>query len=156
MTPHDLLAAYAIDAVENDDRIRVEHHVTHCPRCQAELDGYRDVATAIGNSVEGSPTALWACISRRLVERPFIDGAPPMPVLVRPDLDQGGRGIEGADASRPRPSLWRTSIVEHITVAAMTAIAFLGLSLAHASNQNAPIARCRYWRNRSHSGCRRS
>ena len=136
--PHDLLAAYAIDAVENDDRIRVEQHVAHCPRCQAELDGYRDVAAAIGNSVEKVPDALWACISRRLVERP-IDGAPPMPVLVRPDLDQGGHGREGADASQARPSLWRTSIVSAIAVAAMTAIAFLGLSLAHASNQNAQL-----------------
>ena len=54
--PHDLLAAYALDAVENDDRLRVEQHVAHCPRCQAELDGYRDVAAAIGNSVEKYPT----------------------------------------------------------------------------------------------------
>src|SRR5580692_3334217 len=133
--PHDLLAAYAIDAVENDDRLRVEQHVAHCPRCQSELDGYRDVAAAIGNSVEKVPDALWACISRRLVERP-IDGAPPMPVLVRPDFDQASHRREGVDASRRRPSMWRTSIVGVIAVAVMTVITLLGLSLAHANNQN--------------------
>ena len=133
---HDLLAAYALDAVENDDRLRVEQHVAQCPRCQAELDGYRDVAAAIGNSVEKVPETLWSNIASRLVERP-IDGAPPMPVLRRPDFDQGAH--EGAEAPRRRPSMWRTSIVGVIAVAAMTVITFLGLGLAHANNQNAQL-----------------
>src|SRR5580704_2815263 len=126
--PHDLLAAYALDAVENDDRLRVEHHVAHCLRCQADLDGYRDVAASIGNSVEKVPDTLWSRISSRLVERP-IDGAPPMPVLLRPDFDQGGQRHEAVDATRRRSSMWRRSTVSVIAVAAMTAIAFLGLSL---------------------------
>src|SRR5450631_56870 len=123
--PHDLLAAYALDAVENEDRLRVEQHVAHCPRCQAELDGYRDVAAAIGNSVEKVPETLWSRISSRLVERP-IDGAPPMPVLLRPDFDQGAHPREVVDASRRRASMWRTSTMTVIAVAAMTVIAFLG------------------------------
>ncbi len=136
--PHDLLAAYALDAVENDDRLRVEQHVAHCPRCQAELDGYRDVASSIGNSVEKVPDTLWSSISSRLVERP-IDGAPPMPVLLRPDLGQGVHHREGADASQRRPSMWRPSIVSVIAVAAVTVITLLGLGLAHANNQNAQL-----------------
>jgi len=136
--PHDLLAAYALDAVESEDRFGVEQHVAHCPRCQAELDGYRDVAAAIGNSVEKVPDKLWSSISSRLVERP-IDGAPPMPVLLRPDFDQGGHRREGVDASRRRLSMWRRSTVSVIAVAAVTVITFLGLGLAHANNQNAQL-----------------
>ena len=136
--PNDLLAAYALDAVESEDRFGVEQHVAHCPRCQAELDGYRDVAAAIGNSVEKVPDKLWSSISSRLVERP-IDGAPPMPVLLRPDFDQGGHRREGVDASRRRLSMWRRSTVSVIAVAAVTVITFLGLGLAHANNQNAQL-----------------
>jgi anti-sigma-K factor RskA len=136
--PHDLLAAYALDAVENEDRLGVEHHLAQCPRCQAELDGYRDVASAIGNSVEDVPETLWSSISNRLVERP-IDGVPPMPpVFLRADFDHYGERREAVNASRRRP-MWRTSTVSVIAVAAVTVITFLGISLAHVNNQNAQL-----------------
>jgi anti-sigma-K factor RskA len=137
--PQDLLAAYALDAVENEDRFGIEQHLAQCPRCQAEIDGYRDVAAAIGNSVENVPETLWSSISSRLIERP-IDGVPSMPpMFLRSDCDQGGHRREGVDTTRRRPSMWRTSTRAVIAVAAMTVLAFLGISLAHANNQNAQL-----------------
>ena len=56
---------------------------TPCPRCQAELDGFREVAGALGNSVEPLPEGLWSGIASRLPERhEDEEQLPPMPRLV--------------------------------------------------------------------------
>jgi len=39
----DLAAAYALDALEPDERERVEFHIRFCPRCAAAVD--RDLRT---------------------------------------------------------------------------------------------------------------
>ena len=54
--PHDheieeLLGAYALDAVNAEEATAVEVHLTTCPRCRAELDAYREMAAALGNTV---------------------------------------------------------------------------------------------------------
>ena len=33
----ELLGAYALDAVEADERDAIEHHLNECPRCRAEV-----------------------------------------------------------------------------------------------------------------------
>jgi anti-sigma-K factor RskA len=70
MMSHDeigaLLAAYALDAVVGDECHVVEEHLEECPRCRAELDAYRDVAAALGNSVAPLPDGLWLSIESRL------------------------------------------------------------------------------------------
>ena len=62
----ELLAAYALDAVEAEERDGVEGHLADCPRCRAELDALREVTTALGNSVETLPEGLWSSIAGRL------------------------------------------------------------------------------------------
>jgi anti-sigma-K factor RskA len=61
--PHDpvesLLGAYALDAVDADEAAAIERHLDGCPRCRAELDTHREIAAAIGNSVEPLPLHLW-------------------------------------------------------------------------------------------------
>ena len=48
----ELLGAYALDAVDGAERSDLEEHLATCPRCRAELDGLREAAAALGNSVE--------------------------------------------------------------------------------------------------------
>ena len=48
----DVVAAYALGALDGEERIRFEAHLATCSRCQDELAGYRRVVTAIGASVE--------------------------------------------------------------------------------------------------------
>ena len=50
-----LLGAYALDAVDPEETERIEAHLADCPRCRAEVDRHREVAAAIGNSVEPLP-----------------------------------------------------------------------------------------------------
>ena len=59
----------ALDAVVGDEYEQIEAHLDECPRCRAELDAYRDVTAAMGNSVEPLPEGLWTSISSRLPER---------------------------------------------------------------------------------------
>ena len=56
-----------------------KQHLETCPRCRAELDSLRDVAAAMGNSVEPLPEGLWSQIAVRLPERQEDEEPPPMP-----------------------------------------------------------------------------
>ncbi|MDP1819769.1 MAG: anti-sigma factor [Acidimicrobiales bacterium] len=69
----ELLGAYALNAVELDEREAVERHLEDCPRCRAEVAEHRWVATQLGNSGSDAPDGLWDRIAATLEEAP-----PPM------------------------------------------------------------------------------
>jgi anti-sigma-K factor RskA len=135
---HDLLAAFSLDAMETDELQVIEDHLAECPRCRAEVDAHREVAAALGNSVEPLPEGLWETISSRLPDR--HDGErPPMPVLLR-DESAGG----GAAADRRRPRASRSGRARFLTLASVAAaaaavVAVLGLNLVNADNQVAHL-----------------
>ena len=62
----ELLASLALDAIDGDERAELESHVETCSSCQRELDQLREVAYALGNSVEPLPQGLWTDIAERL------------------------------------------------------------------------------------------
>jgi anti-sigma-K factor RskA len=76
-----VLGAYALDAVDGDEYADLENHLAVCPHCQSELDSLREVAGAVGNSVEPLPEGLWASIAIRLPDAPQDSEPPPMPRL---------------------------------------------------------------------------
>ncbi|HEV3268782.1 MAG TPA: anti-sigma factor [Acidimicrobiales bacterium] len=124
----ELLAPLALDALDADVQAAVEEHVLTCPRCRAELDGLRDVASAMGTTYESPPDGLWEKISARLYER---EGSDVVPQLVF-------AGVDGSSESGPRRSaLTRRVRALAITVslAAAAAIIALGLSLSSANSQ---------------------
>ena len=61
----ELLGAYALHAVDPDEAEVVERHLEGCPRCRAEVEGHREVATLIGNSGGDAPDGLWDRIASR-------------------------------------------------------------------------------------------
>jgi anti-sigma-K factor RskA len=133
----ELLAVFALDAVDSDEQELIEAHLAECPRCRAELDAHRDVAAALGNSVGQLPEGLWSSIASRLPPRP-AEEPPPMPTLVRE-----GSAHEERTATRfhtPRTAPRRTSrgrllSVASLAVAAAAVAAVLGVNLVHANNQ---------------------
>ncbi|MCB0953113.1 MAG: zf-HC2 domain-containing protein, partial [Microthrixaceae bacterium] len=44
---HDLVAAYALDALDELERRRFEAHLDGCPSCLEELSGFSEVAGAL-------------------------------------------------------------------------------------------------------------
>lgn len=75
----ELLAAYALDAVDPDEAKAVDDHLAECPRCRAEVARHREVASMFASSPEPAPEALWQRISAQLNEpQPEYEGAPPL------------------------------------------------------------------------------
>jgi anti-sigma-K factor RskA len=70
----ELLGAYALDAVEEDERLEVEEHLLTCPRCRAEVAAHREVAAMLGNPADEAPAVapgeLWGRIAASLQEEP--------------------------------------------------------------------------------------
>jgi anti-sigma-K factor RskA len=163
MMTHDeaseLLAVFALDAVESEEYERIEAHLAECPRCRAELDAHREVAAALGNSVESLPDGLWDSIARRLPPR-HDEVAPPMPLLLR----EGGVAEDVSETPQfetpqfetpqfetprfetprfrtprslpsPRTSRGRMVTVAFAAVAAAAVAIVLGLNLAHDNDQ---------------------
>jgi hypothetical protein len=66
----ELLGAYALDAVEADEREAIEHHLQECPRCRAEVADHRMVASFMGSAGGPAPEGLWDRIAGSLDEAP--------------------------------------------------------------------------------------
>jgi Anti-sigma-K factor rskA/Putative zinc-finger len=74
-TLHDLTAAYALDALDENERRRYEEHLAHCEQCQEELGSLSEAATALSFGVAGPepPPQLRARILERArAERPNV------------------------------------------------------------------------------------
>jgi anti-sigma factor RsiW len=73
LTPEELeslLGAYALDAVSDDERVRVEEHLRTSPRAAAEVAAYREVLAQLHTEEGIPPPALWDRIAASLEERP--------------------------------------------------------------------------------------
>jgi len=125
---NELLAVAALHAVDAPTLAAIEEHVATCPRCSSELDAYRAVASAIGNSVEELPEGLWTNISGQLWER--LGDTTVMPPLV-----VGDTSAEVVAVSRaPRSSRRIRTAVGAGAFAAAASIVVLALSLSGAQS----------------------
>ncbi len=122
----ELLGAYALDAVDGEEHRELEAHVDSCPRCRAELDTLREVAGALGTSVEPLPEGLWSNIVSRLPERPAEAETPPMPRLATPPP---------APADQPPRRRGRIVAAAIVAVAAAAVVAGLAVGLVRADNR---------------------
>ena len=69
----DLLGAYALDAVDPDEREAIELHLATCPRCRAEVAEHREVAAFLSQTGAPAPDGVWDRIAAEL--------SPPAPAL---------------------------------------------------------------------------
>lgn len=76
----ELLGAYALDAVDDDERSAVDTHLATCPRCRAEVDRHREVASHLAQTGAPAPAELWD----RIAESIAGDPPPPMRLVVGP------------------------------------------------------------------------
>jgi anti-sigma-K factor RskA len=52
---HSLLAPYALDALDADERSRFEAHLDQCVDCQVEMAGFMETAVRLGDAVSHTP-----------------------------------------------------------------------------------------------------
>jgi anti-sigma-K factor RskA len=129
----ELLGAYALDAVDGAELTDVEEHLATCPRCRAELDGLREAAGALGNSVEQPPEELWSRIASQLGDHSGEDEEPPpMPELTvgKPDRSP----FRAASTGRTRRSRSNTVLLGAVAVAASAVAIVLGIGLVHSQD----------------------
>src|SRR5439155_13786710 len=77
----ELLGAYALDAVDGEERELVELHLLDCPRCRAEVAEHRAVASFLASAGGRAPEAVWERIAGSLEEAPpRLELAPVVPL----------------------------------------------------------------------------
>jgi hypothetical protein len=65
-----LIGAYALDAVDPDEREAVEAHLVVCARCRAELAEHLEAASYLAHTGAPAPEGLWHRIAATLEEEP--------------------------------------------------------------------------------------
>lgn len=75
--PDELLAAYALDAVTDEERAIVERHLAESPEARAEVDAYREAAVRLADEAPpvAPPPSLRASILDRLDDAPQVGSA---------------------------------------------------------------------------------
>lgn len=90
----ELLGAYALDAVDDDERAVVEAHLATCSRCRAEVAEHRETAALLAHGGGDAPEGVWSRIAGALEESPPRLRLAPLPPVVDPTpAPAGGRRI---------------------------------------------------------------
>lgn len=66
----ELLGAYALDAVDDDERDQVEAYLDRTPAARSLVADYRETAALLAHSGTEAPPGLWERIARALEEEP--------------------------------------------------------------------------------------
>lgn len=132
---NDLLAALALDAVDTDERTNLDHHLSECPRCRAELDSLLGVAAIMGNSVEPLPDGLWEKISGRLYD---VQGETPQASPLLMDAVLAGT-VTSIDSRRTLASRKARGALVSMSLVAAAVIIVLAFSLSGANKKVANL-----------------
>lgn len=123
----ELLGAYALDAVPEDESGAISAHVATCPICKEELRGYRTVTAALGPQGAAAPPDIWDRIANQLTGTAEAEQAPEPLRLVRPS------------APPPRPAMaWA---LRTVAAAAVIAVAVLAWGVAHLDGRIGQLQR---------------
>ncbi|HZU14380.1 MAG TPA: anti-sigma factor [Chloroflexota bacterium] len=123
MDEHDLVAAYALDALSPEERAQFEQHLAACQSCPEELAQLREVVGILPLAVD--PIEPPAALKSRLIDD--VTGT------------EGARRLHaipgGRPAPRPRPHLPLTEIlIGAVAAAAILALALWNISLQQSVN----------------------
>jgi anti-sigma-K factor RskA len=124
----ELLGAYALDAVDDDERRRVEDYLAVNPRAESEVQAHREVATMLAFTGMDAPDRLWSRIAGEIG-----DQAPP------PSGDLAK--VLSIDEAPRRRSRFATAAPWVASVAAAAVVGFVAFGLAdRADAPNDPIS----------------
>ncbi|HEV2811285.1 MAG TPA: anti-sigma factor [Acidimicrobiales bacterium] len=125
----ELLGAYALDAVDRDERDMLERHLPLCARCRAEAEEFREVAALLAHSGAPAPEGVWDRIAATLEGKaPDMEG-PPAPPFLPSAAPGAARSVVSADLVRRRS--WQTRAAGAVMAAAAAVIVVLGVQIAN-------------------------
>ncbi len=123
---NEMLALAALHGVDQHEMMMIEEHVATCSRCQIELDAFREVAAALGNSVEALPDGLWSKISGQLGDHATSTSAVAPPLLV-------GLGAATVSLDERRNTKVRRPSAFFSAVGALAAAAIILMGVGYAN-----------------------
>lgn len=94
----ELIGAYALDAVQPDEREAVERHLQECPRCRAEVAEHRETAAFLAHTGAHAPAGVWDRIAGALEETPPAMRLPATVLPMRPRRSVGVRVVVAVGA----------------------------------------------------------
>lgn len=103
----DLLGAYALDAVDAEERRTIATHLLNCHWCNTEVFEHREIAALLAQNGADAPEGVWDLIAAEL-----SPPAPPMRLTVSPPVSP-----VPAAASAPVPAAGVTAPENVITLA---------------------------------------
>ena len=123
----ELIAAYALDAVDPQEAELVTSHLADCPRCAQEYDQHRESVGLLASAGGPAPDHLWERISRAIGSDAAEAGTPGPPRLL---------------AGRPlRPPVWKRPLVWAATAVAVAAAVLIGVQTAQIDHLNHRVDR---------------
>lgn len=123
----ELLGAYALDAVDDVERRRIDDYLAVNPRAAAEVQAHREVATMLAFTGMDAPEDLWDRIADEIGEQ----APPPGPELAK---------VLAID-DHPRRRGITTAVPWLVAAAAAAVIGFVAIGLAdRADAPNEPLA----------------
>ena len=120
----ELLGAFALDAVDDDEREVVERHLAECRPCRIEVAEHREVAALMASTWAPAPDGVWDRIAGALEESP---PAMRIPTVVSLDDERERR--------RARRSAPFRVVAAIGAVAAVALVALLGVKIIDTSNK---------------------
>jgi Anti-sigma-K factor rskA len=145
LTDHELdelLGAYALNSVDDGERVAVDRYLARSPRARAEVADHLLVASALGSSPADAPVPLWDRIADRLDDRAPAPSsalrATPRSASASPALAAEPRPVV-VPFQRPKRSFGRAFVGLASAAAAIIAIGFLGFELEHQNQRIAKI-----------------
>lgn len=123
---HELAAAYALDAVDQQERVLFEAHLPGCDRCRRAVEGFTEVTAQLSEGIEQPPPAS---LRERVLDR----------VAREPQEPAGSSRTTGRhEAGRPAPR--RTSWLIGLAAAALVAVGGVVATQMWPAQQSVPTA----------------
>ncbi len=133
----ELLGAYALDAVDADDRARVEAYLAVNPAARAEVDELRETAGWLAQTASEPPAELWDRIAASLPAAPARPAAPELPISKPgPSVTLAApAAVSSLDEARARKRIvprWVTAVAG---VAAALLVVLMGAQIVSQGNK---------------------
>jgi anti-sigma-K factor RskA len=102
----ELLGAYALDAVDDDERQAVEDYLESSPRARAEVADHREVAALLAGTGSQAPDHIWTRIAGSLEEAP-----PQLRLAIAPTVPLTSEPGSRAETARTATRRWLVATV---------------------------------------------
>ena len=96
-SPHELAAAYALDALDGDELRAYEQHLAGCERCRKDVQSFRATAGALAYDVDLPP--LPEALEHRILDAARSERADVVPLPRRWAIPAAAAGITAAAAA---------------------------------------------------------